>query len=267
MTASFAPSPSRRRFTLCTLGIACLSLAGTARADTLDEMVDFDGLFIPALFTTGQAATDTGAAPRARAATTVLVTRWPSLRARLADAGPGAPGAAGWQQMLVELDRRISEGDARVRTDRFAQAHESLEHVRPAMLQARRAAGIDYFVDRLVEFHDPMERLAEAAMPLRAGTMTPAGRAELVSHFARTRAGWARIEASPVDPVRHRLSPRRLEQHRRGIADETAALSRLSDALRASSDTALADALAGIKPPFIRAYTAFGFTPEESTAG
>lgn len=242
--------------------LVALLAAVHAAAAPIDAMVAFDGRFIPALASTSAASGDPAAAARARDATARLVAEWPGLRERLAAAGATAPAAARWPGMLAQIDRRIAQADALVRDGRHADAHEALEAVRPAMLEARRAAGIDYLVDRLVEYHEPMEALVAGA----AGGLDAAGLAAMVRTFAHARALWHAIERTPVDAERHALSPRRLEQFRRGVADETAALARLSEALRAGDPAAVAAAAVAVKPPFARAYTAFGLPPDEAPA-
>lgn len=246
--------------------MATALFAATAAAGPIDDMVAFDGHYIPALAATNVAATDPSATGRARAAVQRLTERWPDLRRRLVDTGRGVRDRAGWNAMLVELDRRIGEGDALARRDAFADAHEAFEQVRPAIGTARRRAGIDYFVDRLVDYHEVMERIALAAGPIRDAGLDAAGRDRLERDFAHARAAWLAIERTPVDARLHAMTPERLAQYQRAVADESAALSRLSDALRGSDRPALAAAAAGIKPPFARAYTAFGFAPGEATS-
>lgn len=246
--------------------IVSLLLAARAVAAPIDDMVAFDARFIPALASTSAAGADPRVADRARASVGQLVSAWPTLRRRLEAAGAGTPGRARWPAMLAELDRRIAETDALVRQARFAEAHEALEHVRPAMLEARRAAGIDYFVDRLVEYHEPMEVLVAMAPAAREGRLGERERAAMVRAFAQARAAWIAIERTPLDADRHGLSAQRLEQYRRGVADETEALSRLSEALRSGDGTVLAAAAEALKPPFARAYVAFGQAPDPSAA-
>jgi hypothetical protein len=241
-------------------------VAGPLRAAPLDAMVAFDGRFIPALAGTSAAAADPAAAPRAKAASARLVAEWPALRVQLAEAGAASRDRAGWQRMLAELDRRIAQADALVRKGAWSDAHEALEQVRPAMGDARRTAGFDYFVDRLVEYHESMEAIAATAPAIREGRLDAAGRATLERHYAEARARWAAIERAAFDPGRHGLDAERLARYRRAVADETEALSRLSDALRGGDDAALAAAAAAIKPPFARAYTAFGLPTEAPAA-
>jgi hypothetical protein len=229
-------------------------------------MVRFDALYIPALSLTSAAQADAKAGPKAVAALLRLRQAWPALRADLLAQWPVPSARREWAAALVAVDRALAGGDtAGARAD-WAAAHEALEAVRPAMLQARQGAGIDYFVDRLTAFHEPMETLALAGAKLQPAQLTAAKRAELEGAFAEARALWRAIETHPADPAAHALSPARAAQLAKGLADETAALSRLSEALRGSDAAALLKAASAIKPPFARSFTAFGLAEGESLA-
>jgi hypothetical protein len=256
--------PPRLAAGLAGLVVAVLLAARAVAAGPIDAMVAFDGRFIPALAATSAAAGDPRAADRARAATSRLVAEWPTLRAQLSAAGAGAPASARWPAVLAGLDRDIAHADGLVREGRFGDAHEALERVRPALLDARHAAGIDYFVDRLVEFHEPMEALVAQAPAARDGRLGDEGRAAMVRTYAQARALWLAIERAPLDAERHGMSAQRAEQYRRAVAEESAALARLSDALRSGDGPAIAAAAEAVKPPFARAYTAFGQPPGEA---
>jgi hypothetical protein len=242
-------------------GSAALALwlaATPALAAPQDDLLAFDARFIPALMATNVATPDAAAMARAATAVDRLALEWPALRARLADLGRSQRDRAGWEAMLVSIDRRVAEAGALLRQGRVQAAHEALEHVRPAMLAARRAAGIDYPIDRLVAFHDRMEDLVAAAPAAREGRLPASARDELVRRFAEARALWAAVERDRSDPQRLGLGTERAAQYARAVADESAALSRLSDALRGRDDAVLADTLASLKPPFARAYGAYG---------
>ena len=72
------------------------------------------------------------------------------------------------------------------------------------------------------------------------------------------RAVWRGIEQNLPSPQAYGLNEVRLAQFNRGMADVTAALTRLSDALRGTDNAALLKAAAALKPPFSRTFTAFG---------
>jgi DNA transposition AAA+ family ATPase len=83
-------------------------------------------------------------------------------------------------------------------------------------------------------------------------------RAELTQAYAQARTLWRRIEQQPVDAKAYGLSGARLAQLRKAIEDEGGALEQLSQALRETDDARLLKTAAAIKPPFARAFTAFG---------
>ena len=123
------------------------------------------------------------------------------------------------------------------------------------MFEARQALGIDYALDHYTAYHGAMEALANA---------TTVQRPVMEADFAKARALWRGLEQRPIDPAAYGLSAPRQAQLVKALADETEALSRLSSALRGASDADLLKAAAALKPPFVRAYVAFGWAPGES---
>lgn len=242
------------------LSFSVLAVAPLAQAGLQETSVALDAVYIPALSLTSAAQSDPAAADRARKSIAALQTRWqmlmPTLRSDLA--GPAAIRAQGASKTVDQVDRHITEGSKAVAAGRFKAAHEALEEVRVDLLKARRAAGLDYFVDRLTAFHEPMEVLALAGAQLQPGSLTDRERARLEQAYAQARALWREIETRTPDPAAHGLSGARLAQFQAGLTAETEALARLSDALRGSDQVALLRAAAAIKPPFARIFTAFG---------
>jgi hypothetical protein len=248
---------SRRAFGLLAAGTLARP-AFAARSALLDAMVALDALYVPALSLTSAAQTDAGAAPRAQAAMRRLQGRWPALRVALEIRKP-----ADWSAALEAVARQIDAAAAAVVLSDWAAAHEALEPVRITLLKAREAAGIDYFVDRLTRFHEPMEVLALAGS---RGTVpiSVTMRAEIERAFAEARAQWRLVEQNLPDAADYRMAPRRFAQFKQALADESAALTSLSDALRGGDDAALLKGAQAIKPPFARAFTAFGAAPDET---
>ena len=86
-----------------------------------------------------------------------------------------------------------------------AAAHTALEDVRIDLMKLRSAQGVDYFMDRLTAFHEPMEVLALAGNTLKPQDLTPANAqsqyylTDIVA--AAARAGEVRtITTTPADP-------------------------------------------------------------------
>lgn len=233
----------------------------------LDAMVRLDALYIPALSLTSAAQADARAGARAQAAVARLQQAWPRLRAALLAAPPSAQAAAAWQQALQRVAVQLTRAGNSTAAAQWKQAHEDLEPVREQLMQVRVAAGFDYVVDRLTAYHEPMEALALAGVNTAPAALGAAQRAELERHYAEAAARWRAVEQASVDTAAYRLSPARATQLRQALADEAQALSRLSAALRDADNTALLAAARAIKPPFARAFTAFGLadgeTPQE----
>ena len=120
------------------------------------------------------------------------------------------------------------------------------------LAQARQAKGLVFLPDRYTAFHAEMEGL------VAAGTAAVLDRPALRVRYTRARALWQGIVDTAVDAERDGLSPARQTQQARALAEETTALSLLSQALDDADDAVLRQRLVALKAPFVRAYTAFG---------
>lgn len=260
-------NPRRRRFGAWALACAgLLRPAFAAKApptDALEPMVRLDSLYIPALSLTSAAQSDAKAGPRATVALGRLRQAWPRLLADLTTRPPAPGAASAWKRALSRAERQIALAEAAAAKSDWAHAHEALEPVREALMQVRHAVGFEYYVDRLTAYHEPMEVLALAGTRLKPGAIDAAARSALEQAFAQARVRWLEAERHPADGRRYRLSPAREAQLSQGRAGVDAALSKLSDALRGADDAALLAALKTVKPPFARAFTAFGLAEGE----
>lgn len=258
-------TPNARTFRSSPLAAALLLfLSLSAGAAPLDDMVALDAVYIPALASTSAAAQKSSAVPRAQAALAALQTQWPTLHRRLGSTWGARPPAV-WTAALKGAGRQISEAAAAASRADWAQAHEALEPVRLELARARGQLGMDYAVDRLTAFHGPMEDLAQAGATWPVTSVDAARRGELERHFAHARARWHAVEGLVIDTAAHGLSAARAAQLRQAMDEESAALSRLSDALRADDTARLLKAAVAIKPPFARAFTSFGRSDNDAT--
>jgi hypothetical protein len=227
------------------------AVPGWARAVDLPRastatLLQFDAVFIPALFLTGNAGKTVDGPARALAATKRLGGQWPSLKVAMTAA---VPDQKVWPKALQAVQDHLHEADALVAQGQWTQAHEALEHVRQLLFEARRSLGIDYALDEFTAYHAVMETLANA---------TSVQRPAIEVEFAKARAIWRHIEVMEFNAAAYGLSPARARQLAQARADESDALSALSQALHAGSDTDVLKAAAAIKPPFVRAYVVFG---------
>jgi hypothetical protein len=234
-------------------------IAVSALAGIREDSVALDAVYIPALAMTSAAQSDAGVADKARAAMQRLDARWPALRGSLQASLGGTPAqATSARKTIAAVETHIAGGRRAVARGDFKAAHEALEEVRLDLMKARTARGVDYFVDRLTAYHEPMEVLALAGLQLKPQDLTPTKRAALEKAFVEARALWRGIEQHLPLPTDYALDAARASQFTKGVADETVALTRLSDALRGNDSVALLKAAQAIKPPFARTFTAFG---------
>ncbi len=256
MTQAFHRSLRRG---LAAAGLATALVAG-AHAASLDTSMALDAVYIPALSLTNAKPGDTAAAEKARAAMQRLDAEWPALRAPLLKdlSGQTLAQAAAARKTLARVEKALAESRKAIAAGNYAAAHTALEDVRIDLMKLRMAQGMDYFMDRLTAFHEPMEVLALAGNTLKPQDLTPAKRAELEQTYAEASALWRSVEQPAPDLKAFRLSEAQIAQFNKGMADVTAAMSRLSEALRGADDAALLKALAAVKPPFARTFTAFG---------
>jgi hypothetical protein len=239
------------------VGLVAALAAVAAQGAPLDDMVALDAVYIPALAMTNAAAQDAAFAPKARAALGALQSQWPALKQRLAITW-GTTVPAGWPVALASTERHIEAASGAARQDDWKQAHDALEPVRIDLMKIRQRQGLDYFVDRLTAFHEPMEQLAQAGSTWPPSALDTSRRDELVKAYAHARTLWRGIEGQSIDVAQYGLSPARAAQLRKSIDEESAALAQLSDALRGGDKARVLKAAAAIKPPYARAFMAFG---------
>ena len=234
-------------------GCGCMGwgLSGHAASDPdwRPPMVALEGVYVPALFLTGSGGKSVEAGQRAQAAMQRLAQAWVTLRPTFAGLWPRD---AAWQRSVGQVQQHIDEGSQRTQQGAWAAAHEALEHVREVLAQARQAKGLVFLPDRYTAFHAEMEGL------VAAGTAAVLDRPALRVRYTRARALWQGIVDTAVDAERDGLSPARQTQQARALAEETTALSLLSQALDDADDAVLRQRLVALKAPFVRAYTAFG---------
>ncbi|MEY4751224.1 MAG: hypothetical protein RIQ60_3438 [Pseudomonadota bacterium] len=245
----------RHMAALTVLAAGLSPLAG--QAAPLDDMVAFDAVYIPALAASTSASQDARAVPKAVAAGQALDARWPQLRSTLTVTWGSQPARA-WTATLAAVDRQITLARTAAAASNWKDAHEALEDVRIELMKARLGQGMDYFIDQLTAYHEPMEALTIAASTWKPAEIDAQRRAQLEQAVLHAAALWRGIERHTLDMAAYGLPPAGQAQLRQALADESAALDRLTQAQRLGSTEQVLKAAAGLKPAFARAFTAFG---------
>ena len=121
----------------------------------LADMVALDQAYIPVLALTTQNDT-----VGSRKSMDTLLTEWSAFKGTYYTAMPQDPG---WKPDLDTVNMTIYSANERIIEGNLSAAHTELEQFRLTMLDLRTRNNIDYFIDKLTRFHEPMETIVLAA--------------------------------------------------------------------------------------------------------
>jgi hypothetical protein len=244
----------------CIVAIAAIavSVAASAAAAALPPLAAdsaaLDRSYIPALMLSN------GKDPaRAAAAQAAYDRAWAEFVARQRDA---QPGNAGWSKMLATIEKANADARAALAAGRLKDAHNAQEEVRHALWHERRALGADYQPDLLTAFHAPMELLIDAVQDKAPAAIGAAEIVKMRPLLAQARSEWQAVKSARWSPEDYGLDAARAESYRAAGAAVDQALDQLAAALDAGDGAGIAKAAPSIKPPFARAYAAFGVFPQ-----
>jgi len=224
------------------LALLVLLTSANARAGLVEDMAAFERIYIPALALTNQPQQ-----PAARVAASVqrLAAAWPGVRQ--AFVGASEPLA----RAVRTTDEAIGEAQALLAKGMRVEAHDALERVRPAFVEARRAAGMELYVDRLTEFHDAMEQVVKLA----ASAAAPG---EIRQRLEEASGLWRRAEEPRFEAALFGFDDAKYEQLRKRIGGERALIEALRKALAANDRTQVGALAKEMKAAFSQIYVMFG---------
>lgn len=242
------------------LGILLLALftgllMGFSKTDVRQDMVKLDKAYIAALALTSQ-----GKVAESRKAMEILAGSWKQFKGRYYDANPDDRQ---WKKDFDAADHMIAEASHIVVSDRkVTDAHEALEEIRMVMMKLRARNEIDYFVDGLTAFHEPMEAIVLAAKDKTPETLTDADVQRIRETLPEAERLWERAMVGKLDGATYQLDASQLERARKLMQTEQQALATLKNALAGGDKSGIIKAAVGIKPNFAALFMTFGdFTP------
>jgi len=236
--------------------LVCI-VAGTAAAalpPLLEDSAALDRSYIPALMLSN------GKDPaKAVAAQEAYEKAWAAFATRQRDA---RPGNAGWAAMFAAIEKANGDARSALAAGKMSAAHNAQEEVRHLLWHERRALGLAYQPDLLTDFHATMELIIAGVEGKGAAGVGAAEIAESKRQLAEARRLWEAVKSARWDPADYGLDAARLDQYRAALAAEDKALDELGAALDAADGARIAKAAPAIKPPFAKAYAAFGVFPK-----
>jgi hypothetical protein len=125
-------------------------------------------------------------------------------------------------------------------------------------MKLRQRNHLDYFVDALTTFHEPMETIVLAAKDRTSDTLTEADIAHIRKMLPQAEQAWQRVAAARLDADDYMLAPAQADDARKLMALEAASLSALKDALASDDKARIVRAAVAVKPHFAKLFMTFG---------
>ncbi|MGW8246791.1 MAG: hypothetical protein ACWGOV_01665 [Acidiferrobacterales bacterium] len=227
--------------------------APLAKADIVKDMVHLDQVYIPVL-----AMTSDEKLQPARAAMKSLKPVWQSFNHKYGTYGDDP----NWETDMDKIGARIdAAGKIIARGTRLKDAHEELEHVRMIFLNMRDRNAIDYFIDYLTRFHEPMEEIVLTVKGKTPDKLSASDIDRIKHVLPRAMLLWDATSAAKFDPAVYEFNKKQTEALRGLIKNEQQALANLDDALKANDKKKIIAAGVAIKPNFAKVFKSFGRFP------
>ena len=221
------------------LMLAAFSAAASAlAADIRAEMAALDRAYIPVYALTSEHVWD-----QARKAIRLTFRAWQEFEDNYRDA---KTTDAASRADLARVHALFYDANAILEGPQPELALEPLKRIRTVMAGLRQRKGIEYYLDDLVAFSEPMESIAAADAV-----------AKVRAQFPAAKQAWQRVAQTEPGSAFGLGAAQREELGRRRDA-QTAALGALEAALAGNDSAAIMATAAAIKPPFDRVYYFFG---------
>jgi hypothetical protein len=172
------------------------------------------------------------------------------------------PGDAGWTRTLAIVDQANARARADIAAGKLADAHNAQEDVRHALWHQRQAMGVAYQPDVLTDFHATMELIIAGTADKAPQTIDAATNAQLRTQLAIARTQWQAVKSARWTPADYGVEGARFDAYLAAVAGEDRALDELAAALDAADGARIVKAATALKPPFAKAYAAFGVFPQ-----
>ena len=243
-----------RQFTLVALFLLVAGNAAGVLPALLQDSAALDRAYIPALM-----LSNAKNPAKALAAHESYLAAWEAFAARQRSA---RPTDAAWAKTFANIDKANAEARAALTAGRLADAHMIQEEVRHELWRQRQALGLDYQPDRLTAYHETMEDLIASVPGKEPAAIGTPQISAMKAILAKARTQWLAVKSARWEPADYGLEGARLDAYLAAVAAEDRALDELAAALDAGDGVRIAKAAPAIKPPFAKAYGAFGVFPQ-----
>ena len=221
-------------------------------SNLINDFVALDTAYVPALFLTNMDKPDPSKEAMKR-----LYRAWNSFFSRYYIINSDDPQ---WKKDFEKVDQKIKEATGIVFADGdLIKAHETLEAVRYTFINTRRRHNIDYFIDYLTDFHEPMEHIVLRAKGKTPQSLTDEDIAFIEKSLPHAMDLWGKVVKADFDNVMFDFNEGKFAQMQATLQAETQSLEDLRLALNnKSAKEPLIKKAMGIKKPFTQLFYMFG---------
>lgn len=215
------------------------------------DYAKFDKAFIPALSLTNQS--NPGPAKKALK---ILEKEWNDFKGRYAERNQEK---SQWKKKFDDIDGKIKDAVESMFEDEYAEmAHHDLEEVRKVLYKLRAKSDMDYYLDRLTEFHESMEKIFHFGEGKKPGDITESELKNLKAHLAEAEKRWEKVMHGEMDAEIFGLSQTDLKNLKQIGHAEKKAMKKLAQAMDANDQKAIVQASLAIKPNYGKYLKTFG---------
>lgn len=236
----------------CILSISLFLLQGTSTAaDLIKDFVIFDRAYIPALWLTSQ-----GKVEESKKAMNLLKKNWKTFKGTYKAYNTKDME---WEKDFDKVDQMVLNADKILLDGKdISKAHDVLEDVCIVFMKLRKRNNIDYYVDYLTEFHEPMEAIVLTAKDKTPETLTDGDVREIQTSLNEASALWEKIEKLKFDEKLFGFSTNKTMKVKNYVKAESDALNKLKQTMASKDKQLTIKAAVGIKPNFANLFVMFG---------
>jgi hypothetical protein len=240
---------------LLTLICICLLFSTCTKKDIQKDFASFDRVYIPALSMTNQ-----GEKEQSKTTMLSLKENWKAFKDKYYKYNSKD---SQWEKSFNDVDQKIIQADEIVNSDgNLSKAHESLEGIRTIFMELRKKNNMDYYVDYLTEFHEPMEAIVLTVKGKTPDTLTNADIEKLQKLLPDALSIWNRLDSAKFDKSVFGFSDEKSELMRKHIKQEFESLNKLKDSIVSGDKKMIIQSAMGVKPNFVNVFLLFGADPK-----
>jgi hypothetical protein len=138
------------------------------------------------------------------------------------------------------------------------KAHEILEDIQIVFMKLRKRNNIDYYIDYLTEFHEPMEAIVLTVKDKTPETLTNGDIREIQISLNEALPIWGKIENLKFDEKLFGFAADKTIKMKSYVQGESGALNRLKQVIASKDRKLIIQASVAIKSNFANLFMMFG---------